>query len=365
MVNILGNKDNGLKTIQQSLITNLNIIASDSRLKTINDKIYDSRYRIKNLSEITLSNMSSCFNFEILDGKVFCFATSVNPGIIEVIDYQSNILLTTISTGATQSSSAIVSDSSYIYIGCIKGAPKSVYIQRYNRCTLAFVDEYLLYQNDTPSFNRMVCVDGFIYCLCMASTGTLQHSIKKWSTTSLTVTTSVYFDTPSGLTASTYGLVVGGRNVGTNANDLQKPVILNYSDLTMSKLFPKTSLTQANWRGSLVIDNNLFIANDSGVLVKYNIDAIVVSKEITVTTNGGVIRGLYKIQNHILVADSFGYMYLYNQNLDLIKKYGVFPTVTSGVHAVIIDLNNTLWYHSYQYPTIYKKQFIDLSSGVM
>ena len=315
-----------------------------------------SRYLMKDLSTINLTSISEVFNIYAIDGKVFHISPSINPGIIEVRDYQSNVLLTTISTGATQSSGAITSDSSYIYVGCIKGTPKSVYIQRYNRCTLAFVDEYLLYQNDTPSFNSMVCVDGFVYCLCIATTGTLQHSVKKFSTTSLTVITSVYFDTPLGLVASPYGLVVGGRNVGTNANDLQKPVILNYSDLLTSKLFPKTSLTQANWRKPLVIDNTLFMANDSGILVKYNIDTITVIKEITVTTNGGVIRGLCKLQNHILVADSFGYMYLYNQNLDLIKKYGVFPTVTSGVHAVTIDLNNTLWYHSYQYPTIYKKQ---------
>jgi hypothetical protein len=324
-----------------------------------------STFVLKDLSTINLTSISAAFNIYAIDGKVFHISTSVNPGIIEVRDYQSNVLLTTISTGATQSSGAITSDSSYIYVGCIKGTPKSVYIQRYNRCTLAFVDEYLLYQNDTPSFNRMICVDGFVYCLCIASTGILQHSIKKWSTTSLTVITSVYFDTPSGLAASPYGLVVGGRNVGTNTNDLQKPVILNYSDLLTSKLFPKTSLTQANWREPLVIDNTLFMANDSGILVKYNIDTITVIKEITVTTNGGVIRGLHKLQNHILVADSFGYMYLYNQNLDLIKKYGISPTVTSGIHTVVIDLNNTLWYHSYQYPTIYKKQFIDLSSGVM
>ena len=82
---------------------------------------------IKDLSTINLTSFSAVFRIYTIDGKVFYISTSTNPGIIEVRDYLSNVLLTTISTGATQSSGAITSDSSYIYIGCIKGTPKSVY----------------------------------------------------------------------------------------------------------------------------------------------------------------------------------------------------------------------------------------------
>lgn len=366
MVNILGNKDNGLKAVQKSLDDNLNIIASDSRLKTIVDKIVDSRYRIKSLSEIILSSITAVFGSYIVDGKVFLIPTTAGGvGNIEVRDYQFDTLLTTINTGATQTSTAVTYDASYIYISCIKDTPKSVYIQRYNRCTLAFIDEYLLYQNDTPTFNKMLYRDGYIYCQCAASTGTQQHRIRKWNTTTFATDVSVYFDTPTDLSLSDYGLVVSGRNVGTNANDLQKPAILNYSDLLTSKLFPKTTLTQQNWRPSLVIDNKLYIANDAGVICRYNVDTLAAEVEIAVA-GGGVIRGLSKFKDvGILITNSFGYAYLYDFNLALIKKYDFSPTSTSGVHVAYLDGNNTYWYHSYQYAKVYKKQIIDMTSDVI
>ena len=162
MVNLLGKKTTTSREIKDALSSNLNITAADSRLKTIVDTIADSRYRIKDLSTINLTSIISVFNFEILDGKVFCFATTVNPWIIEVRDYQSDVLLTTINTGGNQASSAFAYDDTYIYIGAIKGTAKSIYIQRYNRCTLAYVDEYLLYTNAAPAFLSMK-VYWFIY----------------------------------------------------------------------------------------------------------------------------------------------------------------------------------------------------------
>ena len=51
MVNLLGNKDNSLKKIKDALEDNLNIIASDSRLKTMSDKIAESRYTFKLIDE--------------------------------------------------------------------------------------------------------------------------------------------------------------------------------------------------------------------------------------------------------------------------------------------------------------------------
>lgn len=367
MVNLQGKESTALKTIQQSLEDNLNIIATDSRLKTINDKIFDSRYRIKSLSEITLSSITAVFGCYIIDGKVFLIPTTAGGiGNIEVRDYQFDTLLTTINTGATQTSTALTYDASYIYISCIKGTPKSVYIQRYNRCTLAFVDEHLLYQNDTPTFNKMLYRDGYIYCQCAAASGTLQHSVKKWNTTTLTTDVSAYFDTPTGLNLSDYGLVVGGRNVSTNANDLQKPAILNYSDLLTSKLFPKTALTQQNWRLSLVLDNKLYIANDAGVVAKYDIDNTTLDTEILTSTSGGIIRSIDKFKDvGILITNSFGRVLLYDFDLILIKTYDIFPTSSSGIHVAYLDNNNTFWYHSYQYSKVYKKQIIDMTSDII
>ena len=115
MVNLQGKESTALKTIQQSLITNLNIIASDSRLKTIVDKIADSKYRIKDLSTIT--NTVSCWKLAIIDGKIFLLPNTANVGTIEVRDYQTNALLKTINDGANILTAAICFDDDYVYIG--------------------------------------------------------------------------------------------------------------------------------------------------------------------------------------------------------------------------------------------------------
>lgn len=366
MVNLQGKESTALKTIQQSLNDNLNIIASDSRLKTINDKIYDSRYRIKNLSEITLSNMSSCFNFEILDGKVFCFATSVNPGIIEVRDYQFNTLLTTINTGGNQASSAFTFDNTYIYIGAIKGTAKSMYIQRYNRCTLAYVGEYLLYINAAPAFLSMQYKDGYIYAACAGTVDTPNHRIRKWDTTTLSTAGETYFNTPTRITLTDSGIIVGGRNATTNNDDLQKVALLSYTDLSIIQLFPKTTLAQSNWRTSINVDNDIFICNDAGILAKYNITSNTILGEKSTSYGTSQVRAITNIKNlGISIADSYGRIYIYDYDLNLLKYVELFPVSSGNVHALYIDNNNTFWYHSYQYPKIYKKQLIDMTSDII
>lgn len=366
MVNLQGKETTALKTIQQSLDDNLNIIASDSRLKTISDKIAESRYRLKSLSEIELTNMSSCFNLEILDGKVFLFATSANPGIIEVRDYQNDTLLTTINTGGNQASSAFTFDNTYIYVGCIKGTTKSMYIQRYNRCTLAYVDEYLLYTNSAPAFLSMKYKDGFIYVACAGTVDTPSHRIRKWSTTTLSTVVEAYFNTPTWITLTDGGIIVGGRNATTNNGDLQKVALLSYTDLSIIQLFPKTTLTQSNWRASVNVDNDIFICNDAGILVKYNITNNTILGEKSTSYGTSQVRAITNIKNlGVGIADSYGRIYIYDYNLNLLKYVELLPVSSGNVHSMYIDFNNTIWYHSYQYPTIYKKQFIDMTSDII
>lgn len=366
MVNLLGKRDNGLAYVKKSLEDNLNIIASDSRLKTITDKIADSRYLIKDLSTINLTSVSSIFNFEILDGKIFCFATSSNPGVIEVRGYQSDILLTTINTGGNQASSAFTWDNTYVYIGAIKGTTKSMYIQRYNRCTLAYVDEYLLYTNASPAFLSMAYKAGYIYAACAGTVDTSSHRIRKWDTTTLSTVRETYFNTPTRITLTDNGIIVGGRNATTSNDDLQKVALLSYTDLSIIQLFPKTTLAQSNWRASINVDDDIFICNDAGILAKYNITNNTILEEKATSYGTSQVRAITNIKNlGISIADSYGRIYIYDYDLNLLKYVELFPVSSGNVHALYVDNNNTMWYHSYQYPKVYKKQFIDLTEGII
>ncbi len=323
-------------------------------------------YLLKDLSEIELTNMSSCFNLEILDGKVFIFATSANSGIIEVRDYQNDTLLTTINTGGNQASSAFTFDNTYIYIGCIKGTAKNIYIQRYNRCTLAYVDEYLLYTNALPAFLSMIYKDGYIYCACAGSVDTPSHRIRKWDASACSTTSEAFFNTPLSVSLSSYGLVVCGRNATSNTTDLQKIAILSYADLSIIQLLPNTNLSQGNWRFAVVHNNNLYACNDSGVFAKYGLTTYLLESEIVSSFGSSQIRGLQLIKDiGVAVADGFGRVYIYDYNVNLLKYLEFFPVSNNNVHALFIDKNNTFWYHSYQYPKVFKKQFIDLTKGVI
>ena len=192
VINILGNKDNGLKAVQKSLEDNLNIIASDSRLKTITDKIVDNRYRIKDLSTIT--NTIFCIKLAVIDGRLFLLPNSIHAGAIEVRDYQSNALLKTLNDGANVATAAICFDDDYIYIAkCIETVTdkkyRDVYIRKYNRCTLDLVSESpIIYTGVTGttitnSSNIFAMVENgeFLYLACVRSAQTpgIFHIIMK------------------------------------------------------------------------------------------------------------------------------------------------------------------------------------------
>jgi len=326
------------------------------------DKLQE-QYLIKDLSEITLTTVTSVFNAYIVDGRIFYISTSANAGRIEVSDYQFGTLLTTINTGAAQSSIAFTYDANYVYIGCIKGTPRSIYIQRYNRRTLAYIDEYLLYQSEVPFLNKIIHKDGFIYAACAAA-GVATQTVKKWDTTSKTVVASVFFNNPLYLSLSDSGLVATGRNPTENDEDLYKSAILSYDDLSIITMIPKPVLSQADYRRSVVQNNKIYIANDNGLIIVYNSGTGSIEKEVQLP-NTGIVRQLIALDNLIIIGDSFGKLYIYDLDLNLIKTFD-FLTATSAPHTYLLDNNKTLWFHSPSRPSkIYKKQFIDMTKDII
>jgi len=377
MVNLQGKESTALKTIQQSLNNNLNIIASDSRLKTITDKIADSRYRIKDLSTIT--NTVSCWELAIIDGKIFLLPETANSGTIEVRDYQTNALLKTINDGANTSTSAICFDDNYIYISkCVETISdkkyRDVYVRKYNRCTLDFISESpVLYTGvsstaSTNSSNIFAMVENgeYLYLACIQ---TMQiagdfHKIRKIKKTDFSSVSEIVWNTPLNIIERENGFFVVGGNVKLNSDIKYRRVEFLDWDLNIIQTFPQTTLTVALFRSGFYKDDFLYAVNDSGVLVKYQISTNTIVAE-TKISGATIIYSIVLINNDfLLLQTSAAKILLYDLALNFIKMWDFYNTATTGGYMVD-DNNNTIWTQSASQPTtIYKKQLIDMTKNI-
>ena len=82
------------------------------------------------------------------------------------------------------------------------------------------------------------------------------------------------------------------------------------------------------------------------------------------TSEIGIIRALKKVKNGVLIQLNNGIIELYNDDLKLIKSWNYYNTTTTN-GFMSIDSNYTLYMHSYKEPKFYKKQFIDMTEGII
>ena len=364
MVNLLGKETTALKTIKQSLDDNLNIIASDSRLKTISDKIADSRYRIKDLSTVTANKI--IFLQEIY-GKIFTAPQIDNAGVVLVFDYQLDVLLTTINTGATQNTNVISYDDTYIYIPkCTNNSnQKWVYIQRYNKCSLAYVDEVLIYQylgtlSNSANIFGIVENGSYLYVASVESTESgNKHKIRKLNKSNLT-TASYVEDLAS------YNLVKGTNgfySLGSGNSTYPNRVIYYDWNLNILQVFPQTTLGANIFRVAIEKDGFLYAGNDSGVLVKYNIATNSIVAEVLVGETTA-FKNIFILNDVILFQQNLGIIRAFDLNLTFLKSWNYYNTTTQG-GAFYVDKNNTIWSQNRSITNIYKKQFIDMTKDII
>ena len=377
MVNILGNKDNGLKAIQKSLEDNLNITASDSRLKTIVDKITDSRYRIKDLSTIT--GTIFCIKLAIIDGRLFLLPRSAYVGTIEVRDYQNNTLLKTINDGANAETPAICFDDDYIYISkCVQRITdkryRDIYVRKYNRCTLELVSESpILYTgiSATSSANssnifEMVENGEYLYLACVQTMDTagIFDKIRKIKKTDFSSVADIAWNLPLNLIKHTSGFFVTGAN-GISGDAKYRRIDLLDWDLGIIQTFPSTTITIDILRKGFYKDDYLYVCSDNRILVKYQISTNTIIKEIPIVGTA-YVRNLISINdNFLLIYTNASKIMLYDADLNFIKTWSFYsPTSTGG--QVASDNNNTIWTQTTgDFTTIYKKQFVDLTKDVI
>lgn len=335
-------------------------------------------YLIKDLSTIT--DTIQGYRVTIIDGKVFILPNIANAGTIEVRDYQTNTLLKTINDVGNIANIGICFDETYIYIG--KGIEsitdkkyRDVYVRKYDRCTLDFVSESpILYtgisgatSNHSSNIFSMIENGDYLYLACIQTMQTVGdfHKIRKIKKADFSSVADVVWDTPLNIIKHANGFFVTGMNVKLSSDEKYRRIDFLDWDLNILQTFPQTTLSVNLFRYGFYKDDFLYVGNDEGVLVKYQISAntIIAETQISEITT---INNIVLLNDHyILLQTRTSKIMMYDLDLNFVKMWDFYETTTGGGY-MLSDTNNTVWTLSASQPTIiYKKQFIDLSSGVM
>ncbi len=335
-------------------------------------------YLIKDLSTIT--NTISCWKLAIIDGKVFVLPNTTSAGTIEVRDYQSNALLKTINDGANVGTVSICFDDDYIYISkCIETITdkkyRDVYIRKYDRCTLELVSESpILYTgisgtNATNSSNIFAMIENgdYLYLACVQSMQTVGdfHKIRKIKKSDFSSVVEIVWDTPLSITKHENGFFVSGVNVKLSSDSKYRRIDLLDWDLNIIQTLPQTTLTIQNFRYGVYKDDFIYVCNDSGVLVKYQISTNTIITEVQIS-EAAIIRNIILINDKfLLLQTNTSKIMMYDLNLNFIKMWDFYKTTTEGGY-ILSDNNNTIWTQSASQSTkIYKKQFIDMTKDII
>ena len=365
MVNLSGKRSNQLTSVKKSLEDNLLINPASSRLSDIDDAIIDSKYRIKDLSETTFNAITQCRGLNVLDGKIFCFTGSGQAGIIEVYDILSMSLIKTLNVNSSSINTAFAYDDTSIYLVRlyrVNDKPR-VTILKYNRCTLNLAEESpIIYSSETVgstvTANGLCYKNGFLY-LTVAFTG--DHHVKKIDVVDYSSTRADY-NTPLNVVATNGNILVSGGGEPLLANPGYRKIGVFDLDLTFIDWLPQNSITTSLYRGMLVDGDFVYAGNDSGVIVKYKISTKELVNEIQI--DSGIVRGISKTKNGLLVQSNTSKIYFLSNSLEIVKVWDYY-NATTLVGFGICDNNQTIYTHSYQYPKIYKKQFIDQTEDVI
>ena len=252
MVNLLGNKDNGLKKIKDALEDNLNIITSDSRLKTISDKIAASRYTFKLIGETGTLPISSG-RASLLYKNWLYVAGSHDTGCgLVIVDVNTMQIVKQIFLSSVNPIQIIIRDDTYYYLTSISGG---LVIKG-----LLETGEVLISKQLTIGGTRGMCMDNdYLYTIDI--TGKI-YKIDKATITRQAVGTSVYKQ-PAHLLCQNGYIYITGLSNSPNLGDIVK-----VSTADINTVVTKASNNLESSR--LLIDGNyLYTASITGVVKKW------------------------------------------------------------------------------------------------
>lgn len=342
MVNILGNKDNGLKTIQQSLITNLNINATDSRLKTITDKIVDSRYNFKLIKETGTLPISSERATLLYKNWLYVAGAHDTGCALVIIDINTmkivkQVFLSSVSFVVIQT---IISDDTYYYLASTSGG---LVVKG-----LLETGEVLISKALVIGGTRGMCMDNdYLYTIDI--TGKI-YKIDKATITKQEAGTSVYKQ-PSHLLCQNGYIYISGLSNTPSLGDIIKVSTTNISTVVATA---SNNIESAR----LLIDGDyLYTASTGGVVKKWLLSNLSYINTFYNTNANNPIYTFKKSLNNFWISDYFGITYRVSETGALLAKL---QTSTSVNFVLEIDESNQILYRNASDDiTIAKYQIID------
>lgn len=345
MVNLQGKESTALKTIQQSLITNLNIIPSDSRLKTITDKIADSRYSFKLVGETGTLPISSERPSLLYKNWLFIAgAHDTGCGLI-IIDINTMEIVKQVFLSSTfyQSAVSMLSDGTYYYMSFSSGG---LLVRG-----LLETGEVVNTTIQAIGATRAMCVDeNYIYIA--SSTGRI-YKIDKITLTILQ-TGNVIYNSPFDIKCVGDFLYITGTGTVPNTGAIVKVAKSNINTIvaTSSNLYNN----EVVWR--LLVDGiYIYTASATGKVKKWLLSDLSYVSDFFTTTNNNPIYTIKKALNNFWIGDSLGTTYRVSETGDLLS---VSKTSTSPNFILEIDESNQMLYRNASDDiTIAKYQIID------
>jgi len=329
MVNLQGKESTALKTIQQSLITNLNIIPSDSRLKTITDKIADSRYSFKLVGETgTLPISSERPSLLYKNWLYVAGAHDTGCGLI-IIDINTMEIVKQVFLSSTfyQTAVSILSDGTYYYMSFSSGG---LLVRG-----LLETGEVVNTTIQAIGATRAMCVDeNYIYTA--ASTGRI-YKIDKITLTILQ-TGNVIYNSPFDIKCVGDFLYVAGTGTAPNTGVIAKVAKSNINTIvtTSSNLYNNEVI----WR--LLVDGiHIYTASATGKVKKWALSDLSYVSDFFATAANNPIYTIKKALNNFWIGDSLGATYQVSETGGLLTKV---QTSTSPNYILEIDGSNQIIY---------------------
>jgi hypothetical protein len=342
VVNLLGNKENGLKTIKQSLEDNLNIISSDSRLKTIVDKIADSRYDFKLIKETgTLPISAERATLLYKNWLYVAGAHDTGCGLI-IIDTNTMQIVKQVSLSSITFSAIqiMIRDDTYYYLTSVSGG---LVVKG-----LLETGEVLISKQLVIGGTKGMCMDND-YLYTVDVTGKI-YRIDKATITRQEVGTSVYKQPAHLLCQNGYIYITGLSNTPSLGD------IVKVSTTDISTVVATASNNIESTR--LLIDGDyLYTASTGGIVKKWLLADLSYVSDLYTTGANTPIYTFKKALNNFWVGDYFGTTYRVSETGNLLAKLQTAKSINFVLE--IDETNQILYRNASDDVTIAKYQIID------
>ena len=339
------NKPTSLNKISEALSNNLSIVPSDNRLKTIVDKIADSRYTFKLVGETGTLPMEEQRAGLLYKNWLYLAGSHIAGCELIIIDINTMEIIkqVSLSTVSGYVPLNILGDDTHYYIGV--GGSGSHVIKG-----LLETGEIVSTTVQGIADRRMCLDESYIY------TAAWNGKIYKVDKTTLNIlqTSGVIYNSPHDIKCAGDYVYIAGAGTAPNTGAITKVAKSDISNIvaTSSNLYNNEAI-----RRLLIDDIYIYAASTTGVVKKWLLsDLSYVSDFFTVPTSNPVYT-IKKSLNNIWLGDSRGATYRVSENGNLLARL---QTSASFNFVLEIDESNQMLYHNSSIDvTTAKYQIID------